>query len=568
MGKTFLFFILFFTLSASAQKGYYTAPVKIPMYLSASFAELRTNHFHSGIDIKTQGVTGIPVFAVADGFVSRISVSPTGFGNALYIDHYNGTSSVYGHLSRFREDIQNYIQKIQYEKKSFKVDIPVSPELFLIKKGEIVALSGNSGSSGGPHLHFEIRDTKSEEPINPLSYGFDVADKTPPKIFKLLISPLSENAQVNFQATNKKYPVVFINGKYTITSNPVIPVYGKIGFAVEAHDFFDNTSNKCGINKMQLKVDGETNFSVDLNRFSFSESRYINSYIDYEELMSTGQRFQKTWIDPGCFLHNYERNKNQGIIEFKNGGQVHEIKIELTDAYGNTSVLEFNVECKQKEIQYELPVFTQFLEYDKNNCWSENEMVLEIQKGALYNSFGFQYSMENAVTGYLSGLHHIHKNTVPIHTSAKLKIKPQHLNKHLETKVLLVTVDDKTGKYWSVGGEYKEDWVQADIRNFGTFAVRVDTVPPVIKPLSIINKNSLTESNRIRFIISDDLAGIDKIEGTIDGKWALFEYDAKNNLITHYFDSDRFEFGKMHDFKLMVTDYKNNISTYEAKFRK
>lgn len=568
MGRTFLFFILFFTVTAHAQKGYYTSPVKIPMFLSASFAELRTNHFHSGIDIKTQGVTGIPVLSVADGFVSRISVSPSGFGNALYIDHYNGTTSVYGHLSSFRNDIQDYIKKIQYKKKSFKVDIPVSPETFLIEKGEMVAVSGNSGSSGGPHLHFEIRDTKSEEPINPLLFGFNVADNTPPKIFTLLVSPLSENAQVNFQAANKKYPVVFMNGKYKITNNPVIPVFGKIGFAIEANDFFDNTSNKCGINKMQLKVDGETNFSVDLNRLSFSDSRFINSYVAYNELMTTGRRFQKTWIDPGNLLHNYEINRNQGIIEFENNGQVHEIEIELMDTYGNTSVLEFNVECKQTELPPVQPNFTQFFNYDKDNKWSENEIDLEIPKGALYNSFGFLYSNETAGKGVYSGLHHIHKNTVPIHTLAKLKIKPQQLNKHLESKALLVMLDEKTGQFHSVGGEFKEDYVQADIRTFGTFAVRVDTVPPVIKPLSIVNKNTLTESNRIRFIISDDLAGIDKIEGTIDGNWALFEYDAKNNLIAHYFDPGRFEMGKTHDFKLMVTDYKNNISTYEATFWK
>jgi len=568
MRRLLLFFLLLISLVSNGQKGYYAAPVKIPMLLSASFAELRSNHFHSGIDIKTQAVIGIPVYAVADGFVSRILVSPTGYGNALYIDHYNGTTSVYGHLNEFRDDIQRYIKNIQYRQKSFKVDVSVSPELFLLEKGDLIAKSGNSGSSGGPHLHFEIRDSKTEEPLNPLDFGFDIADKTPPRIYALLVSLLSETSHVNLQSSKAVYPLVFSNGKYHLQGNTIIPVYGEIGFAIEANDFFDLSANHCGIVSMEMKVDGERTFYAQFNRFSFDESRYINSYVDYEAFIKQDRRFQKTWIDPGNRLRNYERNIGDGVLNANTDGQVYQIDIEIEDAYGNSARLEFNVESKFAEVNKPIPDFAENFEYNKRNRLSLDEMQLDIPEGALYSSFPFEYKTSVADEGYFSDLHQVHHNTVPLHKSSILRIKTKNLDKSLEPKALLVSIDPKTNKYSAAGGTFENGWMKADIRSLGTYAVRVDTVAPTIIPHSIRQKNALSESTRIRFTVSDDLSGIDRIEGTIDEKWALFEYDAKNKLITHYFDAERFELGKRHDFKLTVSDYKNNIASYEATFWK
>lgn len=568
MKRILLFFLLLVSLISAGQKGYYAAPVKIPILLSASFAELRSNHFHSGIDIKTQTVIGIPVYAVADGFVSRISVSPGGYGNALYIDHYNGTTSVYGHLNEFSDDIQRYVKKFQYLQKSFKVDIAVSPELFLVEKGDLIAKSGNSGSSGGPHLHFEIRDTKTEESLNPLDFGFDIADQTPPKIYALLVSPLSETSHINFQSSKVVYPLVFANGKYRLPGNSAIRAFGKIGFAIEANDFFDLSANRCGINTLEMKVDGTRTFLAQLNRFSFSESRYINSYVDYEELTKQGRRFQKTWIDPGNRLRNYEPNIGDGVLNAGNSGQVYQVEIEINDAYGNSAVLEINVESTFAEVKKVTPDFAEIFEYDKRNGITLDELQLDIPEGALYSSFPFEYKTSTPGEGYFSDLHQVHFNTVPLHIGSTLKIKTKNLNKQLESKALLVNIDPKTNKYWAVGGSFENGWIKAEIRTLGTYAVRVDTVAPTIIPHSIKQKNALIESTRIRFTISDDLSGIDKIEGTIDGKWALFEYDAKNKLITHYFDAERFDFGKRHDFKLTVSDHKNNVAKYEATFWK
>jgi hypothetical protein len=311
--------VLLFSLAVSAQNSYYGDPLKIPMFLSGSFAELRSNHFHSGIDIKTQGISGFPVYAVADGFVSRISVSPSGFGKALYIDHPNGTTSVYGHLDHFSSEIQKYVTEKQYELKSFKVDLNVPALIFPVKKGQEVARSGNTGSSGGPHLHFEIRDTESEEPLNPLDYGFPIKDQIPPRIFSLLVVPLSDTSHVAFGSQPVSYPIVYSTDHYIVKDNIVIPLYGPVGFAIQANDFMDGTNNKCGISSMNLTIDDDSRFAYHLTRFAFDDSRFINSHIVYDEYVKTQRRYVKAWIDPGNRLPVYTYDLSQGEFKVLNG---------------------------------------------------------------------------------------------------------------------------------------------------------------------------------------------------------------------------------------------------------
>ena len=549
------------------QDRFYTDPVKIPIFLSGSFAELRSDHFHSGIDIKTQSVIGIPVYTVADGFISRVVVSPTGFGKALYIDHPNGTTSVYGHLSQFTGEVEKYVKNIQYKKKSFRVDFPVPPDIFPVKQGNLIAKSGNSGSSGGPHLHLEIRNTKTEEPLNPLKYNFAITDKTAPKIFSVQITPLSETAHINYGTGKSNYPVVFYDKKYHLENNPIIPVYGEIGFAVETNDYFDGSLNKCGIYSLQMKIDGELYFSFQMDQFSFDESRFINSHIDYEEYINSKHRFQKAWIEPGNKLGIYNYIREKGIFEV-NDGNIHHIQFVLKDAFGNTSKLNFNIESKFKKIEPSKENFIEIFKFDKTNRFANNELEIEIPKGSLYSNIKFQYKKLSAPENFYSDFHVIHKNTVPLHKSADLRIKTKNIPKPMQSKALLVSIDTVSGDFYAASGEFENGWVTSKFRTFGTYAVTVDTIPPKVIPLSIKNENTLSELNRLRFKISDDLAGIEKIEGIIDDKWALFEYDPKSNLITHYFDAERFGFNKKHHILLTVSDYKENITTYEATFWK
>lgn len=562
-----IFFFTFLSYFVSGQTNEYSSPVKIPIYLSGSFAELRSNHFHSGIDIKTQGVTGIPVFSVADGYISRIVVSPTGFGLALYINHPNGTTSVYGHLESFREDIAQYVKNIQYERKSFRVDLQVPQDRFSVKRDEFIARSGNSGSSGGPHLHFEIRDAQTEEPLNPLHYPFPVKDNTPPRIYSLMIAPLNEYGHVDNQAQKKTFPVVFADGKYQLQNNTIIPVYGMVGFAIQANDFFDGSNNRCGVYSIRMFWDGELYYSFRLDRFSFNETRYLNSHIDYEEYISNRKRFQKAWRDPGNQLRIYDYVRNNGQLRVTDGN-IHLVRLELKDLHGNSSILEFKVESKAGQAERIETPFNQLLKYDQANRFRDENIRIEFPEETFYDDVKFTWKQIQASEKFLSDIHVVHQNTVPLHSNARLSIKTEKLKKHQQGKALLVTVDTLTQKISAAGGSFDNEWVTGNIRSFGNYAVALDTVPPRIVPLSVRDKSTITETSRIRFRITDDLSGIYEIVGTLDGKWALFEYDAKSNLITHSFDAERFELGKRHEFILKVTDNKGNESTYEASFWK
>ncbi len=568
MRKILIAIIIIVNSTANAQNrdtNYYAPPVQIPMFLTGNFGELRSNHFHSGIDIKTEGRTGLPVYAVADGYVSRIYVSPFGFGHALYIDHPNGTTTVYGHLEAFSEKIREYVRDIQYRKESFYVDLSVPPGKFPVKKGEQIALSGNTGSSGGPHLHFEIRDTKTQHPLNPLKYRFDIKDDIKPKILSVIIYPVSEDAGVAGRHSKKRCETVFYDRAYHIRKNLTIPVYGTIGFGLQAIDYLDGNWSKCGIYSLVLKVDNKVIYSFSMDEFSFNESRYINSHVDYEQKIRLGRNIYKTWIEPGNKLSIYNREKGNGLYTFTDG-KTHQITYDITDVYGNMSTLNFNVISRNQNIQVAEEKGILF-EYDGDNEFKEEGIEINFPEGTFYSNFYFQYERKPSFAGIYSEVHGIHNRYTPVQKFFTVKIKPDTLPEDLTDKALLAYVNPRNNKQAAIGGEYKNGWVEAKIRGFGDVAVAIDTIAPSVVSLSLKN-GSLTESTQIRFRIKDNFSGIDTFRGTIDGKWVLFEYDVKNSLLVYKFDKKRFDFGKQHELRLVVKDVKGNQKVYEAKFYK
>ncbi|HBL78196.1 MAG: hypothetical protein A2W90_16955 [Bacteroidetes bacterium GWF2_42_66] len=555
-----------FVFSQEISKDYYAAPVNIPMFLTGNFGELRSNHFHSGIDIRTEGRTRLPVFAVADGYVSRISVSPYGFGHALYVNHPNGTTTVYGHLEAFSEKIQKYVRGIQYDKESFSFDVSVPSGTFPVKKGEQIALSGNSGSSGGPHLHFEIRNTDSEKTMNPLKFKFAIKDAISPKVLSVLLYPVSDDATVAGKQLKQRHETVFYNGAYRIPKDPVISVSGTVGFGIEAIDYLDGNWSKCGIYSLVLKVDDKPIYSFKMDEFSFDETRYINSHTDYDQKIRFARSSYKTWIEPGNKLSIYDRETGNGLYTFSDD-KTHRITYEITDTYGNPSKMVFSVISKRTMVQRPEEKGILF-EYDEKNEFEEEGIELEFPKGTFYSDFHFQYEKRPSFPGIYSDIHGIHNKYTPVHQYFSATIETKNLPERLEDKALLVYVDPQTNKISSaIGGEFDDGWVEAKMRGFGYVAVTVDTVPPSVVPLSLKN-GSLTESSQIRFKISDNLSGVDSFRGTIDEQWVLFEYDAKNNLLVYKFDKERFAFGKQHQLKLSVSDTKGNTKIFEAKFYK
>lgn len=545
---------------------YYISPMKIPVFLAGNFAELRPNHFHGGIDIKTQGRTGLPVYAAAEGMVSRISVNSTGYGNALYIDHPNGTTTVYGHLESFAPAIRDYIRRIQYEKETFVINQIVPPGTLLVKKGEEVAKSGNSGSSGGPHLHFEIRRTKEEILLNPLLFHMPAKDNIKPVVQSLMVYPMSEEASVSGKHQPIRFETILAGGKYTLKNNVPISVWGKIGFGIQAIDLLDGSPNKCGIYSLKLSVDNEVIYAFTMDDVVLEESKYINSHIDYALAWRTGRRLYRTWLEPGNRLSIYDVAEKRGIFQATDN-KSHQVKYDITDAYGNATSLSFTIQSKETAVP-KVEAKGEKFRYNHNNHIRNDELEFDVPEGALYDDVDFVYVKKPKNPKFYSAVYQLHNASVPLHFGCPLKINAESLPAHLHSKVMLAQVDPVSGRVHSATGKYVDGWVEGNIRVLGNYALVVDTVAPKIVPLSIVNKKTLQDPNRIRFTITDSLSGIESVRGTIDDQWVLFEYDLKNNLISYTFDKGRLEFGKTHLIHLEVTDFKSNKSTYTANFYK
>jgi len=565
-------FLVAFGLSVFSQSmetidpNYFEPPVKILFFLAGNFGELRPNHFHAGIDIKTQGKTGIPVFAAADGFVSRISISPVGYGNALYIDHPNGTTTIYGHLESFSRPIAEYIQKIQYEKEQFAVDQIVPGGLLPVKKGEQVAKSGNAGSSAGPHLHFEIRRTKEQILLNPLLFHMPVKDKTRPTIQAIMVYPVSDDASVAGKQTPQRFETVLSGNSYQLKTKQTIQVFGKIGFGIQTVDLLDGNPNKCGVYSVKLTVDNELIYSFTMNDFALDESKYVNSHMDYALAMRSGQRLYRTWIEPGNKLNIYDTVEKRGIFKATDE-KIHQVNYEVSDAYGNSTSLSFKVQSKDLKFA-PIEAKGELFKYNRKNTIDNDELEFSIPEGALYSDVDFQYKKKPALSKFYSPVYQLHNSSVPLHFACPLRIKANNIPEHLQGKVMLAQIDPVSGKIISATGKYTDGWVEGNIRVLGNYALAMDITAPKIVALSFGDKKTLKDANLLRFKVTDDLSGIETIRGTIDGQWVLFEYDQKNNLISYTFDRTRLQFNKNHALNLEVTDYKGNVSSYKANFYK
>ncbi len=527
-------------------------PMDIPVLLSGNFGELRSNHFHSGIDFKTQGVEGKPIHSVQDGYVSRISVSPWGYGNGLYITHPDGTTTVYGHLQKFSQKITAYLKEKQYEQESFNVNLSLTPDELPVKEGELVALSGNTGSSGGPHLHFEVRDTETEEPMDPIEYYKDlIKDTQAPKIQGIMVYSMPGKGVVN--GSRRKLELK-PNGKQTLTGK--IEAWGEIGLAVKGYDYMDNTSNIYGIKDITLTADSQVIFHSNLDRFAFDESRYLNSFTDFEEWKEHRSFYIKSFVDPGNRLRFIE-SLNRGILTIDEPRTYH-LTYQLADAFGNTTRLSIQIEGKEQPIPEIDTENTELFHWWSDNRFGAKGIRLTIPKGNLYDDLYFRYSVKEDSTA-LGATHILHNKPVAFHKSAKLSLRLQ--TDTLENKQQYGIVRLQNGRRSWTGGVYRNGWVDADIKETGSYTLGQDLVPPTITPL---NPATWVSKQAIALRLSDNLSGVQTYRGEIDGQYVLFEMNSKS-VITYHFDKERLARGK-HTLKLVVTDACGNQSTYTYPF--
>ena len=531
-------------------------PVEFPILLSGSFGELRSNHFHSGIDFKTQGAEGKAIHAVQGGYVARIAVSPWGYGNALYLAHPDGTTTVYGHLQRFNARIAAYLKEQQYAQERFQVDLSLTPDQIPVEAGEVVAWSGNTGSSGGPHLHFEVRDTESEEVLDPLERYIDqVTDTRPPSIQGLLVVPMPGKGVVNGSARKLKPTLVTAkNGKQQVQGR--IEAWGEIGLAVRANDYMDHTTNVYGVRVIRLSVDSTEIFHSDLDRFAFSETRYLNSLVDYEEWQTNHAFYMRSFVEPGNRLRFLEAEE-RGILRIDEP-RTYQVLYTLADLAGNTTHLSFQIEGKPQAIPQPDTTGVEWFHWQSENRFGAKGIRLTIPRGNLYNDVPFRYSVERD-SNALAAIHRLHDKPVALHQRARLSLFLQHDT--LADKRQYGVVRLQKGRATWIGGTYRKGWIDAEIRELGEYTLRQDTQPPRITPLRPKQGGA---ARRLQFRLTDNLSGVERYRGEIDGHYALFEMDAKS-VITYRFDPDRLARGK-HQLKLTVVDACGNEAVHTETF--
>lgn len=569
MNVKLFFLFLFLAFVSGAQNQYYMKPLQIQIQPEQTFAEIENGRFHPGVNLSTLGTAGARVMAVADGYVSRIVVSPDGLGKALYITHDNGTTSVYGYLREFKPDIENYVKNFQYENKSFQADIALAPEMFAVKKYQGIALSGNSGDAEKAGLHFRLLNTATGDFLNPLVLALNVPDKQTPKILALQIVPLSENSHVNYGREKVIFETIYEDGKYVLKNNPEIQLFGAVGFAIEVTDGFDGAKKDMqgGMTSFELTIDDEIYSVFNINRIKQNQIKSINGWIDFDEYALSNRVFAKTWA-PACNpLHNFEFTENRGILNV-NLNKKYPVKIKVKDARGNSTLLEFTVNGRYRELPAVKNEATSVFNCTHLNKYETEDFRIEVPANALFDDIEFKYEKTSQAPEYYSPIHKVKLPLSVFNDKAKISLKCNELPPAEKNKVLVVKINPATGKVVPVGGVLENGWISAETEGPGSFAVAADNTPPSIVPHSIENNEKLTDTNQLLFTVNDDLSGIAGITATFDGQWALFEYDAGAKTIRHKFDASRFEMNKKHLLTLTVTDYKGNSTVYEATFHR
>ena len=558
--RILFFFTFCFIISAQSQniypEDYFRSPLDIQLVLAGTFAELRSNHFHSGIDIKTQQREGLNIYSTADGYVSRIKIAHYGYGKALYITHPNGYTTVYAHLQRFSPKIEAYIKKQQYENETFEIERFPNREELVVKKGEIVAYSGNSGSSGGPHLHYEIRDN-NERPINPMLFGVDIDDTTKPIITDVYAYPISDDAHINH--SNKKQKLRLIRNKDNSYSVENLEAYGTIGFAIASTDRQDLAANKNGVYNIQSRFNGNLCFELNFKRFSFNETRHLNRLIDFEHYKINKQRLQKLFREPNNPLSLYENLDNDGYIQIEdNTASVY--KVRITDFKDNDTWLYINLKgVKSDTIQQAEKLITPYYIYaNQNHHLNEGRVSVDFPNNTFYDDFFIDFKVENDTLT-------LHKDIVPAKKYFTINFDISDYKTEDRNKLYIARLVGYNDYPIYSSTKRKDNILSSSTRTLGKYTLAKDTISPTIKPVNFSKGKWLSKYRFLKIKIDDKETGISNYRATLNGQWILMEYDPKKKLLVYDF-KDNIITETKNNLKLIVTDNVGNNSTFETIF--
>ncbi|MCW5520755.1 M23 family metallopeptidase [Aureitalea sp. L0-47] len=539
----------------SVPTDYFDNPLKIPLILSGSFGELRSNHFHSGLDIKTQQREGIPIYAPADGVVTRIKVGHYGYGKALYISHPNGYSTVYAHLQRYAGEIEEFVKRTQYARESYEVEMFPDGGKLKVNRGDLIGYTGNSGSSGGPHLHFEIRDSSSR-PMNPMLFGIEIPDSKKPLVNSVFAYPMGEQSHVNGSQNPVKLRLVLQkDGTYRTKS---ISALGEIGFGVSTYDQQDGASNKNGVYKIITTVNGKENFNVLFEKFSFGETRYLNRFIDYHYWRTNKSRVQKLFRQTNNPLSIITKEDNSGKVNIEEGYDANYV-IEILDYSGNKQRIFVPINGKNETIVKPLALkkTDDFVYADQATSITKGKFSIYIPANALYENTYLDIEAKGDTLIF-------HEDNIPIHKNISITADASNFRKEDMDKLYLGRLNYKGEPYYNTTYR-KGNKLTAKTRTFGSFTLVADDTPPSIKPVNFSDEKWISSNKTLKVKIEDDLSGIGSYRATINGKFILMEYNYKKDVLTYNFD-DNIISESENNFKVNVVDNAGNNATFEATF--
>ncbi len=560
---TLLYFSLLFN-SVTAQvfpeknypQHYFQWPVIAKHALAANFGELRPNHYHMGLDCKTDQRENVTVVAAADGYIAKVKIEPYGFGRCIYINHTNGYTTLYAHLNDFYPALEKYITEQQYKLQSWRVFIDIPADLFLVKKGQFIAYSGNTGGSQGPHTHFEIRNTATDKVLNPLLFGFDLPDNIPPDILRLAVYDRNIST---YEQSPKFYPLKKVNGMYTTVPAVITSNTDKVSFAITAYDRYTGSTNKNGIYQAILSDNYKEVIGFELDNISYDETRYLNAHIDYRLRSTGGPYVQHLSRLPGYPQGIYKDVSGNGVINLHDNA-VHQIKVEVKDANGNTSFLKFAVQRGFMQQQKNMPLpFAVYQPKEFNpgfiNVFENDKVSFYLPEISLYDSIRFKFNEIIPATGF--PVYQLHNITVPLQTMFVLKIK--NTVTAFPDKIVMHRFANGKNDYAKAFNE--NNWFKVNFREFGNFQLMEDTLPPTIKPIGFKEGMRVGKLNRLAFVIIDNTEEITNFNAELDGKWLRFSND-KGKIFIYKFDA-HCPAGN-HELKITATDCVGNttLKTY------